>query len=81
MNLVVTGATSFLGTALIRQLLTQGHQVYGVVRPDSPNLSAMTEAEPRFPARGGKRVSREGDVRTDFTSWRWSWAAWIRSPR
>ncbi len=44
MNLVVTGATSFLGTALIRQLLTQGHQVYGVVRPDSPNLSAMTEA-------------------------------------
>ena len=33
MNLVVTGATSFLGTAFIRQLLTQGHQVYGVVRP------------------------------------------------
>ncbi len=44
MNLVVTGATSFLGTALIGQLLGQGHQVYGVVRPGSRNLSALTEA-------------------------------------
>lgn len=43
MNLVVTGATSFLGTALIRELLRQGHQIYAVVRPNSQNLAALTK--------------------------------------
>lgn len=33
MRAVVTGATSFLGAALIRRLLEEGHQVYAVVRP------------------------------------------------
>lgn len=41
MNLVVTGATSFLGTALIGELLRQGHQVYGVVRPHSGNMTIL----------------------------------------
>ncbi len=43
MNLVVTGATSFLGTALIQELLNQGHQVYAVVRPGSQNLRSLTD--------------------------------------
>jgi len=42
MRLVVTGATSFLGVPLIRELLHQGHQVYAVVRPGSKNLAALT---------------------------------------
>lgn len=44
MNLVVTGATSFLGTALIQELLHQGHQVYAVVRPGSRNLKSLTDS-------------------------------------
>lgn len=43
MNVVVTGATSFLGAALIRELLGQGCRVYAVVRPGSRNLAALTE--------------------------------------
>ena len=41
MNLVVTGATSFLGVGLIQELLRQGHQVYAIVRPHSKNLGAL----------------------------------------
>ncbi len=41
MNLVVTGATSFLGAALIRELLKEKHQVYAVVRPGSKNRAAL----------------------------------------
>lgn len=35
MKVIVTGATSFIGTAAVRLLLQQGHQVCGVVRPGS----------------------------------------------
>lgn len=41
MNLVVTGATSFLGVALIKELLKEGHLVYAVVRPGSSNRRAL----------------------------------------
>ena len=33
MRIVVTGATSFIGAATVRQLLEAGHQVFAVVRP------------------------------------------------
>ncbi len=46
MNLVVTGATSFLGTALVRRLLQDGHQVYAVVRPNSANLRRFRQEMP-----------------------------------
>ena len=42
MDLVVTGATSFLGAALIKEALLRGHQVYAVTRPGSANLAALT---------------------------------------
>ena len=45
MNLAVTGATSFLGAALIRELLKTGNQVYAVVRPGSRNRQVLTEFE------------------------------------
>lgn len=38
MNVVVTGATSFLGRAVADRLLKQGSRVYAVVRPGSENL-------------------------------------------
>jgi dihydroflavonol-4-reductase len=34
----ITGANSFLGAALARQLLAQGYQVRGLVRPDSNDI-------------------------------------------
>lgn len=43
MNIVVTGATSFLGAAFTRQLLALGHQVYAVVRPGSANQKALPQ--------------------------------------
>ena len=38
MNVVVTGATSFLGRAVAKCLLKKGSRVYAVVRPGSDNL-------------------------------------------
>ncbi len=55
MNLIVTGATSFLGTALVRRLLRQGHQIYAVVRPNSPNRTRFEhEIAAVLPGSGGK---------------------------
>lgn len=44
MNIVVTGATSFLGAALVKELLQRGHQVFAVVRPGSRNRQALDGA-------------------------------------
>ncbi|MFT4107817.1 MAG: NAD(P)-dependent oxidoreductase [Lacrimispora sp.] len=41
MNVVVTGATSFLGRGLVDRLLKDGCQVFAVVRPGSENLSKL----------------------------------------
>ena len=42
---IVTGATSFLGSALIRQLLEQNYDVTAVVRKNSPNLYRIQEKD------------------------------------
>ena len=44
MNIVVTGATSFLGAALVKELLRREHQVFAVVRPGSKNRQALDGA-------------------------------------
>ena len=36
MRVIVTGATSFIGKAVTKELLAGGHHVFAVVRPDSP---------------------------------------------
>lgn len=41
MKVVVTGATSFIGAAVIRQLLMEGHQVVGVVRPGTKHMANL----------------------------------------
>lgn len=45
MNLLVTGATSFLGAAIIKKLLLSNHQVFAVVRIGSSNRSALQAVE------------------------------------
>ncbi|WP_124065189.1 NAD(P)-dependent oxidoreductase [Clostridium sp. E02] len=42
MNIVVTGATSFLGRALVDELL-KNHSVYAVVRPGSKNIGSLNK--------------------------------------
>lgn len=43
MRVVVTGATSFIGRAVTKELLSKGHQVFGIVRPDSPGRRLWAE--------------------------------------
>ena len=45
MNIVVTGATSFLGAALCKELVSREHQVYAVVRPGSNNRQVLEKLE------------------------------------
>lgn len=42
MRVVITGATSFVGAAAIKLMLSQGHEVFAVVRPGSKKLGLLT---------------------------------------
>ena len=41
MNILITGASSFIGRALSRQLISEGYEVYGVIRPTSKNTESL----------------------------------------
>lgn len=43
MNILVTGVTSFIGRALVKELLSEGYDVYGIVRPTSGNKDDLPE--------------------------------------
>lgn len=43
MRFVITGATSFVGGAVVREALLRGHQVTAVVRPSSKKLDVITK--------------------------------------
>lgn len=43
MNIVVTGATSFVGTGVVKELLKRGHHVYAVLRMNSSRLDRLLE--------------------------------------
>ncbi len=48
MNVVVTGATSFIGAPLTKNLLDRGHRVFAVVRPGSANLKRLPKDCPNL---------------------------------
>ena len=43
MNIIMTGSTSFVGAATVRELLRRGHTVTAIVRPDSSKLDTILE--------------------------------------
>ncbi|MGN0159640.1 MAG: NAD-dependent epimerase/dehydratase family protein [Brotaphodocola sp.] len=46
MRAVVTGATSFIGSVVVRQLLMEGHMVCAVVRPGTKNMDHLMRQIP-----------------------------------
>lgn len=48
MKIVVTGATSFIGAPMTKELVKQGHDVYAVVRPGSRNMGKLPQPESRL---------------------------------
>ena len=41
MNIIMTGSTSFVGAATVRELLRRGHTVTAIVRPKSSKLDTI----------------------------------------
>ncbi len=48
MNVVVTGATSFLGAPMAERFLRDGDRVYAVVRPGSRNISRVEKLQAQY---------------------------------
>lgn len=61
MHVIVTGATSFVGAAAIKELLKKGHVVTAVVRPASAKLNVITSGSEELIA-GGKLRIVENDL-------------------
>ena len=43
MNIVVTGATSFVGTGAVKELLDRGHRVFAVLRENSAKADKLLQ--------------------------------------
>ena len=43
MNIIMTGATSFVGAATVRELLRRGHMVTAIARPASSKLGTILD--------------------------------------
>lgn len=64
MRAIVTGATGFIGTALCRELLENGHEVWAVIRPGSAKREKLNFgriSEDRQPEDRQLKSSQSGD--------------------
>ena len=66
MRIVVTGATSFIGRAVVEELLDKRHQVFAAVRPDS---AGRGELETMQRETGGQLTVLPVDGRTCGSIW------------
>ena len=41
MNILITGVTSFIGRALAKELISEGYEVYGLIRPESQHKTGL----------------------------------------
>ena len=55
MRVIVTGATSFIGRAVTKELLAGGPHVFAVVRPDSPGLPRLEMLAPEAEGKSGRK--------------------------
>lgn len=55
MRVIVTGATSFIGRAVTKELLAGGHHVFAVVRPDSPGQPQLEMLAPEAEGKSGRK--------------------------
>ena len=63
MRIVLTGATSFIGRAVLNELLAGGHQVFAVVRPGSPGREALEQAAKARGLLAGEQETRDPSAR------------------
>lgn len=63
MRIIVTGATSFVGLAVVRELLEAGHTVAAVLRPDSKKTDLITAGNEQA-ANEGRLLIVENDLST-----------------
>ena len=59
MRVIVTGATSFIGKAVTKELLAGGHHVFAVVRPDSPGRGRLERTGAEAGVKTGEETGEE----------------------
>ena len=65
MRVIVTGATSFIGKAVTKELLAGGHHVFAVVRPDSPGRGRLERTGAEAGEKQEKRLGKRQAIRPE----------------